>query len=106
MTNEEAIKILSMELSHTKSHMEIEGKATEYYNEMSQIAEALRIGIDAIKNSPIIRCPDCRFYHKRWHSDKRLKEKGYWCCWCDCHDDWVGGTNGFCSLAERQGEEE
>lgn len=54
----------------------------------------------------VIKCPDCRFYHKKWHSDKRMKEKGYWCCWCDCHDVWVGGTNGFCSLAERQGEEE
>ena len=60
--------------------------------------------IDAV-GEEIIRCPDCKYYHKRWHSDKRMKEKGYWCCWCDCHDDWVGGKDGFCSLAERKEDE-
>lgn len=54
MTNKEAIKILSMELSHTESHMEIEGKATEYYKEMSEIAEALRVAINALEESKII----------------------------------------------------
>ena len=48
MTNEKAIEILTLELWHTESHIRIEGKASEYYEELSQIAEALKIGIDAI----------------------------------------------------------
>lgn len=50
MTDEEAIEILSIELLHTESHMRIKGKASEYYKELSQIAEALKIGIDAINH--------------------------------------------------------
>lgn len=50
MTNEQAIEILTLELWHTESHMRIEGKASEYYKELSQIAEALKIGIDAINH--------------------------------------------------------
>lgn len=52
---------------------------------------------------PVIKCPDCKFYHKKWFVDRRMKEKGYWNCWCECHDYWVGGENGFCSLAEKKG---
>jgi len=51
MDKEKAIKILSLELSHTESHMRIEGKATDYYLELEQIAEALKIGIQAIRFS-------------------------------------------------------
>jgi hypothetical protein len=49
MTNEQAIETLSIELKHTESHMRIEGKATEYYEELSKIAEALRMAIEALK---------------------------------------------------------
>ena len=52
---------------------------------------------------PVIKCPDCKFYRKKWFVDRRMKEKGYWNCWCECHDYWVGGENGFCSLAEMKG---
>lgn len=50
MTDAEAIRILSVELWHTESHKKIEGKATEYYEELSQIAEALKMAIEALKN--------------------------------------------------------
>lgn len=50
MTDAEAIRILSVELWHTESHKRIEGKSSEYYEELSQIAEALKIGIDAINH--------------------------------------------------------
>ena len=76
----------------------------QYFTKGEALYQILTI-IDTVPTIDLIKCPDCRFYHKKWHSDKRMKEKGYWCCWCDCHDDWVGGTNGFCSLAEKQGEE-
>ena len=52
MTNEEAIETLSIELKHTESHMRIEGKASEYYEELSQIAEAFRMAIEALNNEP------------------------------------------------------
>ena len=52
MTKEQAIETLSIELRHTESHMRIEGKASEYYEELSQIAEALRMAIEALNNEP------------------------------------------------------
>ena len=50
MTDAEAIRILSVELWHTESHKRIEGKASKYYEELSQIAEALQMAIEALKN--------------------------------------------------------
>lgn len=50
MTNKQAIEVLTLELWHTESHKKIEGKATEYYEELSQIAEALKMAIKALKN--------------------------------------------------------
>lgn len=47
--------------------------------------------IDAV-GEEIIRCPDCKYYHPFKH-------------WCDCHGDWAGGKDGFCSLAERKEDE-
>ena len=54
MTNKEAILILQDELNHVKSHLQYIGKAPEYYEEMSNLAEALDIGIRAIDNAPTV----------------------------------------------------
>ena len=43
-----------------------------------------------VKGEKIIRCIDCKYYHPFKH-------------WCDCHGDWAGGENGFCSLAKMKG---
>ena len=52
-----------------------------------------------------ITCELCRFYHKEWHSDRRLKEKGYFNCWCE-HENSFCGEGAFCSLAERKGADD
>ena len=59
MTNKEAILILQDELNHVKSHLKYIGKAPEYYEEMSNLAEALDIGIRAID-----KCNNCDLYFK------------------------------------------
>jgi hypothetical protein len=50
----------------------------------------------------IVRCPDCKYSHKEWHEDRRMKEKGYWVVYCDMHETWGGAKHQFCSLAERK----
>lgn len=55
MTNKQAIEVLTLELWHTESHKKIEGKATEYYEELSQIAEALKMAIEALRKMDLIR---------------------------------------------------
>ena len=51
MTKEEQIRVLEDELHHTKVHLEIEGKAGEYYAEMRNIAESLEAAVAEMKRS-------------------------------------------------------
>lgn len=51
MTKEEQIRVLEEELHHTKVHLEIEGKAGEYYAEMRDIAESLEAAVVEMKRS-------------------------------------------------------
>ena len=49
MTHDEAIKVLEDEHDHIRHHLLAEGKSTEYYTELGQIANALQMGINALK---------------------------------------------------------
>lgn len=49
MKIENAIKILSDELSHIRHHLTEKGKNPEYYMELKSIANALEMGIDALR---------------------------------------------------------
>jgi hypothetical protein len=71
MTNEEAILILQDDLNHVKSHLQYIGKAPEYYEEMSNLAEALDIGIRAIDNAPT----ECEKYRSFCMAKQRPKGK-------------------------------
>lgn len=49
MTNKEAIEILQCELKHTEFHLNDKNKAPEFYEEMSNYCEAVRMAITALK---------------------------------------------------------
>lgn len=49
MSKDTAIIVLSDELRHTNMHLDDADKAEEFYKEMRDMANALEIGIDAIK---------------------------------------------------------
>ena len=49
MTFDEAIGILAAEHHHIRHHLLEEGKAPEYYTELGQLAEAMQMGITALK---------------------------------------------------------
>ena len=49
MTFDEAIGTLVSECSHIRHHLLEEGKAPEYYAELGQLAEAMQMGITALK---------------------------------------------------------
>lgn len=57
----------------------------------------------------VVRCKDCKYQRKKWHTDKRMKEGGYWIYSCEGNDDpFVSHTvNGdkdeFCCYGERKG---
>ena len=78
--------------------------------ELEQLKEAWSKG--TVNFAPIvaytermpIKCPDCKYFNKEWITDNRRKDKGYWNCWCSQHESWVGGEDGYCSLAERKEE--
>lgn len=52
MTNEDAIKELRAEKNHIDTHIRIEGKDPEYYEEMGNLSEAMRMGIEALEERP------------------------------------------------------
>ena len=62
--------------------------------------------------SDLIRCKDCQYQRKAFHSDKRMKEGGYWSYGCAMIGDlcgywaWGGEDNQFCSDAEPKGGDE
>ena len=49
MTFDEAIGILVDEHQHIRHHLLEKGKAPEYYTELGQLAEAMQMGINALK---------------------------------------------------------
>lgn len=42
----------------------------------------------------IIRCKDCKWYHKEWDGTEKHFFEDYWCEWVEPDED------DFCSLAE------
>lgn len=51
--------------------------------------------IDAV---PVIRCKDCKYYHKAWDGTEKHYYEDYWCEWVE------PDGNDFCSLAERRSD--
>lgn len=49
MNIENAIEILSGELGHIRHHLTEKGKHPEYYMELESIANALEMGIEALR---------------------------------------------------------
>ena len=56
--------------------------------------------------SEVIKCQNCKYRVKRWHEDKRMKNKGYWSYGCKHFGEimgywgWGGYDDEFCSDAE------
>lgn len=46
----------------------------------------------------IIRCKDCKWYHKAWDGTEKHFFESYWCEWVEPDED------DFCSLAEPKEE--
>jgi len=66
-----------------------------------------RPAVDAVE---IVRCENCVHQRKRWQSDKRMKEKGFFVYRCELNQDPFvthvvdGYPGGFCSEGERRAD--
>lgn len=72
MDSKEAIKVLMAELEHTEQHLEFEGKAPEYYEELQEIADALNYAIASIDRTDHLN-KVCKLYEEKL---KSLMKKG------------------------------
>lgn len=58
----------------------------------------------------VVHCKDCKYHQSKFYKDKRYKEGGYWCYWCELNSDPFenhsvnGQPNEFCSSAEMKEE--
>lgn len=43
----------------------------------------------------VVRCKDCKYYHKEWNGSQTHYYKDYWCEWVEPDE------NNFCSYGER-----
>ena len=51
----------------------------------------------------VVRCKDCKYQRKIWHSDKRRKDGGYTIYICDaCDYTPLGYDTDYCSYGERR----
>lgn len=48
----------------------------------------------------VVRCKDCKYYHKEWDGTEKHHHEDYWCEWVEPDE------NDFCSLAERRSDED
>ena len=68
--------------------------------------EALDVAIKAVQQPKIIYCKDCKYQVKRFCTDKRFTEGGYWEQGCSHFGEiigywgWGGDDDQFCSDAE------
>lgn len=54
----------------------------------------------------LVRCKDCKYQRKIWHSDKRRKDGGYTIYICDaCEYAPLGYDTDYCSYGERRDDE-
>lgn len=61
MKTEKAITILKDEVNHCRQHLQFEGKADAYYEEMGDLVSALEMAIEALGNQPVV--------HGHWIDD-------------------------------------
>ena len=79
MSIDKAIEILTDELRHIRLHLQANGKAPEYYEELGQLARAMEMGIAALKEPPAETpapiCQTCgNFETCPWQNDPNIAE--------------------------------
>lgn len=87
MTNKEAIEILTEELHHTEQHLTAKDKAPDYYEELGNYCESVRMAINAltVEARPKgewgkwviseIQCPNClEYFQTDCYSTEELKK--------------------------------
>ena len=53
--------------------------------------------------APVVHCRSCKHQVKKWFSDKRMKQGGYYFCDCDIMENCdLGKDDDFCSRGERK----
>ena len=62
MTRTAAIDILKEELHHCCEHLTSPNKAPEFYKELGDYCDALRMAIEALEQPEIVHCKDCIWY--------------------------------------------
>ena len=48
-----------------------------------------------VNSVEVVRCKDCKYYHKEWNGSETHYYEDYWCEWVEPDE------NDFCSLGER-----
>jgi hypothetical protein len=79
MRIDKAIEILTDELHHIRFHLGEKGKAPEYYEELWQLARAMKMGIAALndqqKANPAPICKTCGTFETcPWKNDPNIAE--------------------------------
>lgn len=82
MNKEDAIRILTDELKHTEFHLQDKNKAPEFYQEMKDWCEALKLGVKALKD-------------ERPQGEK-IKKKPYGWVYCSECDSLLEPQDKFC----------
>lgn len=92
------------------AYKEIQGWELPSYAEPSRkkVLETIAEYIDAV---PVVRCKDCKHRKSVWHKDLRMKDGGYYYCYCklDTGDPYALGKSAeeddwFCADGERKTE--
>lgn len=115
MTRADAIKILADELNHTKQHLKFKNKAEDYYKELQDIADALKIAINSLKideqydlameqaEPKTGHCKDCKW----WKDSDGVFRRGIGAeSQCPMNRIEVYEGNGYCHMFEPQESEE
>lgn len=82
--------------------------AEKVFEQMGLVQKALEMAKAALV--PVVRCENCVHQQKVWHSDKRLREKGFFMYSCELNQDQFvahavdGDPGSFCSKGERKAE--
>ena len=77
-----ALTILSDEREHTISHLAVAGKDPEYYLELGELAEAMRMSIEALQNATEPAEWVEVNYDKVYDGGMRLRFNGWRCSNC------------------------
>ena len=62
------------------------------------IAEPVMSTVPSADVVEVVRCKDCKYYHKEWNGSETHYYEDYWCEWVEPDE------NDFCSLGEASHE--